>query len=163
MRQTILMHQFPRSLFQLSLQIISLPRDGDVAIKLPSTSALPALVLASSLATLTAGIPMSTLLCPVLIVQDHRESEHRPRKAHSSVQGSHTFVFSGRRELVLLESHGSRNVDQLVAAEQEGLDICFSRHLSSSPSIDMEQTSTSDHMGIYGYILETIQSQLPAM
>ncbi|KAJ9637818.1 exosome non-catalytic core subunit rrp46 [Coniosporium tulheliwenetii] len=103
LRNIILTHDYPRTLIQLTLQILSVPATHST---LPSSSSLPILpaLINTAYATLLAGsIRLSTTLTAVLVAVPKSELEAVAQKG-----SSHVFAFDGRGEAVLVHSEGKK-------------------------------------------------------
>ncbi|KAK5018578.1 exosome non-catalytic core subunit rrp46 [Cryomyces antarcticus] len=128
LRHVILIHNYPRTLIQITLQIISTPEDESAFGKHSSLSVLPSLLQTSVLALLSASIPLAmTFTSTVIAVMSSGKLEANP-SAKSLAQASsvHVFAFSSTGHLLVVESEGNFDMDtwDTVCAKAES--ICCS-------------------------------------
>ena len=161
MRQVILVKHLPRSLIQLSLQITSLPRSGEVDIRLPGKRSLPALLTASGVAALAAGIPMSTMLVTAMIEHDPRTKPVKAAPRGKVRNYSHIFAFSGEQDIMLVEAEGDFDLQSLISSEQTAREICFPAVSSEEIVMGDDETEYRPAQGTLADIQKALQTQLP--
>ncbi|KAI9730464.1 MAG: exosome non-catalytic core subunit rrp46 [Claussenomyces sp. TS43310] len=110
LRQVILIHNFPRTLIQITLQITETPENGT---NLPI---LPALLQTSILTLLSATIPLAmTLTSTLLVVNEEGSSKsivQNPTPVEIQQASSvHVFAFTSHYDLLVNESEGSFTMD----------------------------------------------------
>ncbi|QDS77116.1 hypothetical protein FKW77_000939 [Venturia effusa] len=112
----ILMHQFPRTLIQLTLQILSLP---DYTAAPPSDTKtnpssilalLPSLLQTSLNALLSASIPLNTIYASTFI---------------TSKSSQHVFAFSGTGEMLVAQSEGVFGIEEWDTIAKEAEATCL--------------------------------------
>ncbi|TID19036.1 hypothetical protein E2P81_ATG06014 [Venturia nashicola] len=112
----ILTHQFPRTLIQLTLQILSIP---DVSALPPSDAKtnpssiltlLPSLLQTSLNALLSASIPLDTIYTSTLV---------------TSKNSQHVFAFTGTGEMLVAESEGEFGIEEWDTIAKEAEETCL--------------------------------------
>ncbi|KAL1297216.1 hypothetical protein AAFC00_004782 [Neodothiora populina] len=109
LRHIILTHNHPRTLIQVTLQVISTPLDESLLPPSFAPPILPALLQASVLSLLSASIPLSATLNAVTIAALSSGSlilDPTPKQL-TQAASTHTLAFSSHGELIMEESEGS--------------------------------------------------------
>ncbi|PNS16631.1 Exosome complex component RRP46 [Sphaceloma murrayae] len=146
-RHIILAHLHPRTLIQITLQILSLPEDESDLRSSAHIHLLPALLNTASLALLHASIPLSTTLSSTTIAVPHSASD----KPHSApvldpspsqvrqAKSVHVFAFSSSGEILLAESEGTFDVDEWEGVEVRAREACLGAGAEESPGAEEEE------------------------
>ena len=137
LRHIILTHLHPRTLIQITVQILSVPED--VSLTRPSSHlpALPALLQSAVLALLSASIPLSQTLTSTLVSLDY---DNKPTVTPSAKQiaaakSVHVFAFSSFGDVLVAESEGSFGVEDWEQACEEARRLC----VKEGESVIMEE------------------------
>ncbi|CAL3962337.1 unnamed protein product [Diplocarpon coronariae] len=130
LRQIILIHNFPRTLYQVTLQITSTPRNDTAGSKLIQAGSnlpiLPALLQTALLALLSATVPLSMTLTSVYLSLTSEGSiivNPTPLESQSAAS-IHVLAFSSHGELLVAESEGSFTLKDWQAVFDAGKKIC---------------------------------------
>ncbi|KAL8683200.1 MAG: hypothetical protein Q9186_000812 [Xanthomendoza sp. 1 TL-2023] len=113
LRQVILVSAHPRTLIQITLQVVATPEDknatGSLHQSASNLSLLPALLQASIFALLSTSLPMTMTLTTTLIaVSPSGELLEEPSaKALREATSTHVLGFSSHGELLVAESEGA--------------------------------------------------------
>ncbi|KAB2581131.1 putative exosome complex subunit rrp46 protein [Lasiodiplodia theobromae] len=110
LRHIILVRNHPRTLIQVTLQVLTVP-EGDAAddrSRSSILSILPALLQASALALVSASIPLSTTFSATLLaVSSTNDIITNPSvKDLAQAASLHVFAFAPKGELLVAESEG---------------------------------------------------------
>ncbi|KAJ9658544.1 exosome non-catalytic core subunit rrp46 [Coniosporium apollinis] len=153
LRHIILTHDYPRTLIQLTLQILSVPATHST---LPSSSSLPILpaLINTAYATLLAGsIRLSTTLTAVLVAVPKRSGKGEekimvvdpdPEEGGSELEavaqkGSlHVFAFDGRGEAVLVHSEGKFEIEEWEQACEAARGVCIGISEDGADAMEVE-------------------------
>ncbi|KAH8815268.1 hypothetical protein F5884DRAFT_665879 [Xylogone sp. PMI_703] len=160
LRQVILIHNFPRTLIQLTLQITSTPEIDNVASKLIQADInlpiLPALLQTAILTLLSASMPLATTFTSVLLALNS-SGKSATVVQYPSVQdiqnasSIHVFAFTAQGALLLAESEGSFSIDDWNEAYEQGKKLCCGTN---------EQVGSSDEMRDVGEQEEASESMM---
>ncbi|KAF2088031.1 hypothetical protein K490DRAFT_65311 [Saccharata proteae CBS 121410] len=128
LRHCILVRQFPRTLVQVTLQVLSLP-EGDVAGDRSSASTLsilPSLLNASMLALLSASIPLSTTFAATIlaVTPENRIIQSPSVKVLAQASSAHVFAFTASGELLVAQSEGAFEMEVWEKAHDAAKIIC---------------------------------------
>ncbi|KAF2137493.1 uncharacterized protein K452DRAFT_301889 [Aplosporella prunicola CBS 121167] len=128
LRHIVLVRNFPRTLIQLTLQVLSMP-EGDPGAERSASSSislLPALLNSSVLTLLSANIPLrSTFTAVLLCVSPDASIIASPNpKQLAAASSTHVFAFSGARDLLLAESEGACDMDTWNALHDTAQRLC---------------------------------------
>ncbi|EON69572.1 hypothetical protein W97_08832 [Coniosporium apollinis CBS 100218] len=161
LRNIILTHDYPRTLIQLTLQILSTPSTHST---LPSASSLPVLpaLINTAYATLLAGsIRLSTTLAAVLVAVPKRFGKGEavivdpdPEEGGSELEavarkgGLHVFAFDGRGEAVLAESEGDFGIEDWEEACEAARGVCCGLQDESPDVMEVEGAKRSMVRGL---------------
>ncbi|KAG9238779.1 hypothetical protein BJ875DRAFT_3387 [Amylocarpus encephaloides] len=120
LRQIILIHNFPRTLIQVTLQITNTPEDKVAGSKIVQASShlaiLPTLLQTALLALLSASMPLSVIFTSVLIAA-HKDGAITSLTPNPSLVGFesadsvHVLAFTLEGKLLLAESQGTFTLD----------------------------------------------------
>ncbi|PBP19585.1 hypothetical protein BUE80_DR009595 [Diplocarpon rosae] len=131
LRQIILIHNFPRTLIQVTLQITSTPKNDCAGSKLVQASSnlpiLPALLQTALLALLSASMPLSMTLTSVYLSLTSEGSiidNPTPLESQSASSG-HVLAFTSHGELLVAESEGSFTLEDWKVVCEAGKAICY--------------------------------------
>lgn len=156
LRQIILIHNFPRTLIQITLQITSTPENDTAWSKLVQASSvclphscscsifdlltitqnlplLPALLQTSVLTLLSASIPLSMTLTSVLLALKNKETgttiiENPTPLDCQDAASVHVLAFTSHGELLVAESEGSFDLDEWEELYEHGKSLCCKGH-----------------------------------
>jgi len=115
LRQIILIHNFPRTLIQITLQIMSTPVNEASNAKIAQNSSilplLPALLQTSVLALVSAALPLAMTLTSTVIALEENGSSTTLIQNPTPLQiqqaaSTHIFSFTSHRQLLVAESEG---------------------------------------------------------
>ncbi|KAF2456960.1 hypothetical protein BDY21DRAFT_47019 [Lineolata rhizophorae] len=134
LRHVILVHQFPRSLVQVSLQVLSVPDTSLMAVPLSSRlttlALLPALLQTAMHALLSAALPLSTTFTSTLVCVTRGADGGGAIRASpdpeclADAASAHAVCYSAGGELLMDMSEGDFDVDEWDAAMGVGRRIC---------------------------------------
>ncbi|KAH0355204.1 hypothetical protein KCU83_g2001, partial [Aureobasidium melanogenum] len=132
LRDIVLTHMHPRTLIQLTLQIVNTPEQENTLPASFALSPLPALLNASMLSLLSASIPMSsTFTSTLLAVSSSGDFSINPApKVLLSASSAHVFAFSSTGNLVLDLSEGEFDMDTWEKAHDKAKEECCKEQLS---------------------------------
>ncbi|KAI4749347.1 hypothetical protein E4T50_00467 [Aureobasidium sp. EXF-12298] len=132
LRDIVLSHMHPRTLIQLTLQIVNTPEQENTLPASFALSPLPALLNASMLSLLSASIPMSsTFTSTLLCVSSSGDLSINPApKVLLSASSAHVFAFSSTGNLVLDLSEGDFDMDTWEKAHDKAKEECCKEQLS---------------------------------
>ncbi|KAH7417340.1 hypothetical protein BKA64DRAFT_702115 [Cadophora sp. MPI-SDFR-AT-0126] len=143
LRQIVLIHNFPRTLIQITLQITSIPEIDTAGSKLTQAGSnlpiLPTLLQTAVLALLSASIPLSMSLTSTFLALasdgSHRRVIVNPTLLESQAASSvHVMAFTSHGDLVVAESEGDFTLKDWEALHDAAKEICCD---DSSTSGDM--------------------------
>lgn len=152
LRHVILTHNHPRTLIQITLQILNTPDDEyllpssfvriaspvfSLAMHLPililqrkqALSVLPALLQASILALLSASIPLSTTFTAssvAILATGDLALDPTPAQL-ATASSAHVLAFSSHGDLLLNESQGAFTIDEWDAVYELAQRACCKR------------------------------------
>lgn len=152
LRQLILVHNFPRTLIQVTLQITTTPENENASSKLVQASSvstskarlssverliehiqnlpiLPALLQTAILALLSASMPLSMTLTSVFLALVSKGSSRTVIRNPTLLQSQsstsvHVLAFSSHGDLLVVESEGTFTLDDWEAVYEAGKAIC---------------------------------------
>ncbi|QIW95935.1 hypothetical protein AMS68_001453 [Peltaster fructicola] len=136
LKNIVLVHLYPRSLVQVTLQITKEPNStinkgkGDVAI-------LPALVNAAFLGLLDAGLPLRTTSAATLIaINNNNELVIDPTsKQANSCSSIHALAYDLSGALLLNESIGNFDIDHWKIVTERAREICLGAFESGTDEV----------------------------
>lgn len=149
LRKVILVDAHPRTLVQVTLQLVATPREEDVLgglaqadsvglvllrervslgliPMLQNLSILPALLQASMLALLSTSIPLSMTLTATFIAVDFSGKLVQDPSAQQlrEAESVHALAFSSHGDLLVVESEGEFDMDVWEAVVHKAAQIC---------------------------------------
>ncbi|MCJ1470663.1 exosome non-catalytic core subunit rrp46 [Pseudocyphellaria aurata] len=131
LRHTVVVTAHPRTLIQVTLQVIATQEEDSASGVLPQAASniqlLPALLQTSMLALLSTSIPLSQTFTSTLVVVDpHGRLVPDPsaQQVHSA-SSVHVFAFSSRGDLLLVESEGSFDLAVWEQVVEQARQICL--------------------------------------
>ncbi|CZS98320.1 related to RRP46 protein, involved in rRNA processing [Rhynchosporium agropyri] len=145
LRQIILIHNFPRTLIQITLQITSTPENDTAGSKLTQASSnlpiLPTLLQTAVLALLSASLPLSMTLTSTFLALTSDGSSKRivvnPTLLESEAASSvHVMAFTSHGDLLVAESEGDFTLKEWEAVHDAAKSFCC----------DESQTSGARHV-----------------
>ncbi|KAF4581215.1 ribosomal protein S5 domain 2-type fold domain containing protein [Ophiocordyceps camponoti-floridani] len=140
LRQIIPLRDFPRTMVQLTLQILEQPQTSRLLHSPKANLALvPALLHASILGLLSAAVPLKAVAVAVtLAVKADRGIVVEPTPADvGSCRSLHAVAFTSDDELLLAESTGSFSVAEWQSVLETGQSVCC-RDASPDTSISAD-------------------------
>ncbi|CAG8950335.1 hypothetical protein HYFRA_00006828 [Hymenoscyphus fraxineus] len=137
LRQIILVHNFPRHLIQVTLQITNTPENKNTGSKVVQAGShlaiLPALLQTAVLALLSASMPLATILTSVSIAI-HADGKSRKLITHPSLKefegasSVHIMAFTSHGELLVVESQGTFTLEDWEEVFETGKALCHAEH-----------------------------------
>lgn len=133
LRQIILIHSFPRTLIQITLQITSTPGNDNAGSKLVEANSnlpiLPVLLQTAVLTLLSASIPLSMTLTSVLLAITSTENSKTLRSSPNPLEvenadSVHVLAFTSHGELLVAESEGIFTIDEWEKLYEMGKRLC---------------------------------------
>ncbi|KAI9053517.1 hypothetical protein LZ554_002472 [Drepanopeziza brunnea f. sp. 'monogermtubi'] len=129
LRHIVLIHNFPRTLIQITLQITSTPESDSAGSKLVQASSnlpiLPALLQTATLALLSASMPLSMTLTSVYLALTPEGIISNPTPLQSqSASSNHVLAFTSNGDLLVAESEGSFTLKDWEGVCEAGKAIC---------------------------------------
>jgi len=136
LRRVIQTERFPRTLVQVTLQVVSQPEAGrreEYQLNpVSELGILPALLHAALLALLSANIPLETTFAVALtaivpadaLVKSSKVVLPTPSTDLSHATSLHVFAFTPERELLLSESEGNFDLEMWERACEEAEKAC---------------------------------------
>ena len=119
---------------------------------------LPALINATCLALLDAGVPMRCIFGSTLIVVDRENSLNTQpgSKSFEDAQSLHVLAFSSKGELLLAESEGAFSLAQWTEVEKKAKVICLDSDAGSAMIID---SSAAQSVGLVESVRQMVQNK----
>ncbi|KAI9705779.1 MAG: exosome non-catalytic core subunit rrp46 [Bogoriella megaspora] len=132
LRPVILVENFPRTLIQVTLQVLSVPE-----LQYSPLAILPALLQASLLALLSASIPLQTTYttAAIRLSQAGEVLTISKLKTQTTPGSFHVFAFTSQGDLLLTQSEGSFTIDDWHKAYSVAEERCRGKDLD--PDSDM--------------------------
>ncbi|KAF7853895.1 hypothetical protein EAF04_010561 [Stromatinia cepivora] len=170
LRQIILIHNFPRTLIQITLQITSTPENDTTWSKLVQASSnlplLPALLQTSVLTLLSASIPLSMTMTSALLALKNTETgttitENPTPLECQDAASIHVLAFTSHGELLVAESEGSFDMDEWEEIYEHAKGLCCKGHVSAEDDImhedELENEAASSLMM---FVKSTVQEKV---
>ncbi|KAK8181064.1 ribosomal protein S5 domain 2-type protein [Phyllosticta citribraziliensis] len=162
LRQVILVRNHPRTLIQVTLQVLQVP-EGDASddkSRSSILSILPALLQASILALVSASIPLNTTFSSaiVAITPEGQTVTSRSVKQLTSASSTHVLAFSARGDLLVSESEGAFDMDAWDNAHDVAKRICTTT--TTKAEGDMELDLLSDHQSLHTVLKEVVNAKV---
>ncbi|THV67696.1 hypothetical protein D6D19_10212 [Aureobasidium pullulans] len=132
LRDIVLTHMHPRTMIQLTLQIIKTPEQENTLPASFALSPLPALLNASLLAFISGSIPLATTLTSTLLaVSPSGDLSINPTpKILLQASSAHVFAFSSTGNLLLDLSEGEFDLDTWEKAHDKAKEECCKEQVS---------------------------------
>ncbi|KAL8802127.1 MAG: hypothetical protein Q9182_003993 [Xanthomendoza sp. 2 TL-2023] len=165
LRQVILTSTHPRTLIQVTLQVVATPGEhmatGDLHQSASNLSLLPALLQTSILALLSTSIPMTMTLTSTLIaVSSSGELLAAPSlKALKEAISAHVLSFSSHGELLVAESEGAFDMhtwDQIYGKAEQ---LCRSRSTLDRNEAEEVNMDSSEPMSLEDSLRNVIEEK----
>ncbi|KAI4729055.1 hypothetical protein E4T49_03227 [Aureobasidium sp. EXF-10728] len=155
LRDIVLTHMHPRTLIQLTLQIVNTPEQENTLPASFALSPLPALLNASMLSLLSASIPMTnTFTSTLLAVSSSGDLSVNPvPKVLVSSSSAHVFAFSSTGDLILDLSEGDFDLATWEKAHDKAKDECCKEQLSEDA---MEEGKPS----LQGFVERVVEARV---
>ncbi|KAL8853463.1 MAG: hypothetical protein Q9221_001621 [Calogaya cf. arnoldii] len=153
LRQVILVSAHPRTLVQITLQVIAAPDDSRAPNGLHQSasnlSLLPALLQSSVLALLSTSLPLTMTLTSTLVaVSRTGELALKPSvKALEEAASLHVLAFSSLGELLVAESEGAFDMDIWEQVYNRAEKHCRASETDNTTQMDIDtEASRSDSL-----------------
>ncbi|KAI4281603.1 MAG: hypothetical protein L6R38_003581 [Xanthoria sp. 2 TBL-2021] len=154
LRQVILVSAHPRTLIQITLQVIAAPDDSNASNALHQStsnlSLLPALLQSSILALLSTSLPLTMTLTSTLVaVSQSGELVLKPSvKALQEAASLHVLAFSSLGELLVVESEGAFDMAIWEQVYSKAENHCRTSDAGNLAQMDIDmEPSRSDSLG----------------
>jgi len=170
LRQVILIHKFPRTLIQVTLQITGTPENESSGSTLVQASSnlpiLPTLLQTAVLALLSASIPLTIMMTSVLLALTSNGTSITvvPNPSLLESQGAdsvHVLAFTSHGELLVAESEGSFTMSDWDEIYQNGQRLCC-----DAPEIEDKDAKQEDGLdsnrGMMQFVKSTLQNKVEA-
>ncbi|RFU24105.1 hypothetical protein B7463_g12234, partial [Scytalidium lignicola] len=153
LRQVILIHNFPRTLIQLTLQITSIPKIDNVTSKLVQADLnlpiLPALLQTAILTLLSASMPLATTFTSVILALNSSEKSATivPNPSVQDIQSAssiHVLAFTAQGALLLAESEGSFSIDDWNEVYEQGKKLCCGTNGQATGVDEMQEVGEEE-------------------
>ena len=142
LRHIILTHAHPRTLIQITLQILSTPPQASLLRPSSYLPPLPALLQASVLGLLDACIPLSATLNATSVAVLDEAAERRVLvpdvKQILAARSVHVFAFSSKGQLLVAESEGVFDVEAWERAVEDARGVCCSAAGEGGQGMDVD-------------------------
>lgn len=139
-KDVILVRLWPRTAVQITLQILKNSGNEGQEKTDSYLTILPALLNATCLALLDAGVPMRCIFASTILHLDSRGNvDIAPdAKTLASADSLHVFAYSSKGELLLAESEGTAgfSLSQWASLETAAKDICMGLQADTSMAVD---------------------------
>ncbi|KAL8786906.1 MAG: hypothetical protein Q9213_002537 [Squamulea squamosa] len=151
LRQVILVSAHPRTLIQITLQVVATPNESSVLNNLHQSasnlSLLPALLQSSILALLSTSLPLNMTLTSTLVaVSRSGELVTGPLiKAMKEPTSLHVLAFSSHGELLVAESEGAFDMDIWDQVYSKAEKLCRgseTSNMAETDDVDMEPSES---------------------
>ncbi|EKG15617.1 Exoribonuclease phosphorolytic domain 1 [Macrophomina phaseolina MS6] len=151
LRHVVLVRNHPRTLIQVTLQVLSVP-EGDAAddrSRSSILSILPSLLQASILALISASIPLSTTFSSTLLAvsPDNTILTTPSVKDLTNASSVHVFAFTPKGALLVVESEGKFNLDTWDNVYNTAARICFAAEAEES-AMDVDGAESTNLHGV---------------
>ncbi|PBP17885.1 hypothetical protein BUE80_DR011456 [Diplocarpon rosae] len=163
LRQIILIHNFPRTLIQVTLQITSTPKNDCAGSKLIQASSnlpiLPALLQTALLALLSASMPLSMTLASVYLSLTSEGSiivNPTPLESQSATS-VHVLAFTSHGELLVAESEGDFTLEDWKVVYEAGKEICYD---ASEPNKDHTMGDGEQDGSLMMFVQSTLEDKV---
>ncbi|KAK8162446.1 ribosomal protein S5 domain 2-type protein [Phyllosticta citrichinensis] len=162
LRQVILVRNHPRTLIQVTLQVLQVP-EGDASDDKSCSSILsilPALLQASILALVSASIPLNTTFSSaIVVITPEGQTVISPSvKQLGSASSTHVLAFSARGDLLVSESEGAFDMDAWDKAHDVAKAVCITA--TTKAEGDMELDLPSDHQNLHTVLKEAVSAKV---
>lgn len=164
LRQLIPLHNFPRCMIQVTLQVMEVVEDAySIKKKLlqPQLSlpAIPALLHAAILGLLSAAIPLKAIATATLIAMGEAGPVVDPGMAEADrARSLHVLGFTSSDELLLTESIGSFSLGEWEQVLQTGQRVCCQgRDLDSDTAMS---TGASEFQNIRAFMRSVMEAKV---
>jgi exosome complex component RRP46 len=145
LRSVVLVYLHPRTLVQVTLQVVSGPsyeRVGGKRVKgaVRDIALLPSLVNAAVLTLVDAAIPMGCTMASTLVAvgKDGHVTINPPEKELANCSSCHAFAFSQNGEMLLCESAGQFVVEEWEAVAAKAERACLAAMAPKGEDEEME-------------------------
>ncbi|CAO1597730.1 exosome non-catalytic core subunit rrp46 [Xanthoria calcicola] len=147
LRQVILVSAHPRTLIQVTLQVVAAPDDSNASNNLHQSASnlplLPILLQSSMLALLSTSLPLTMTFTTTLIAVSRSGELVRTAsvKALKEAASLHVLAFSSLGELLVAESEGTFDVDiwdQVYTWAEKDCRMSDSGDLTQTDDVDMD-------------------------
>ncbi|KAG9248330.1 hypothetical protein BJ878DRAFT_433620 [Calycina marina] len=163
LRQVIFIHNFPRRLIQITLQVTSTPDNDSVGSKIVQASVnlpiLPSLLQTSVLTLLSASIPLAMTLTSILLAVTPDGILRSPTiKEIQGANSVHVLAFSSHGELLVAESDGIFTMDVWDDVHTVARRICC---VETSANDSMQEDGLEEKAGgIMTFVKSVLQEKV---
>lgn len=159
LRTVILTHQYPRSLIQITLQILSTPEDSSPQ-STSHISFLAPLLNAAVPALLHAGVPMSHV--PVAgtccVSRDGEVETHPSPRAIAQAKSVHVFAFTSPGERMLMaESEGEFSKEEWRSAGEVVRKACLGSNEGGRGENGMVVDSSAQQQSVLDHVRRAVE------
>lgn len=164
LRHIIVVTAHPRTLIQVTLQVIATQEEDSISGVLPPAASniqlLPALLQTSILALLSTSIPLSQTLTSTLIVVDPygKLVQDPSAKQIHSASSVHVLAFSSHGDLLLVESEGSFGIDAWEEVVEKASYICHGAEAADNDS-DHASMDPTGQLSLESVMKNTMQER----
>ncbi|KAK7533529.1 ribosomal protein S5 domain 2-type protein [Phyllosticta citricarpa] len=162
LRQVILVRNHPRTLIQVTLQVLQVP-EGDASddrSRSSNLSILPALLEASILALVSASIPLNTTFSSaIVVITPEGQFVTSPSvKQLTSASSTHVLAFSARGDLLVSESEGAFDMGAWDRAHDTAKRACTAATAKSDG--DMELDLPGDQQNLHTMLKDEVSRKV---
>ncbi|MDI1488499.1 MAG: exosome non-catalytic core subunit rrp46 [Ramalina farinacea] len=150
LRQVILVSAHPRTLIQITLQVVASQEDESSMMGLPQAASnidvLPALVQTAMLALLTTSIPLVMTVTAALICidEDGAVLSNPDAKALRLAESVHVSAFSSLGKMTLAQSEGKFSINDWEKVHDSARQICLGPDSARDLGDDVSMTSEQE-------------------
>nr|POE80953.1 exosome complex component rrp46 [Quercus suber] len=145
-RSVLLVQMYPRTLVQITLQIMKEPTDLKLKARVKDVSVLPSLLNAAFLALVDGGLPLSTSMSSVLVgVTNAGEVVLEPaEKTLAQCSGIQALTYSTDGGLLLLESSGNFDLEEWEKIAAQARKACLTTLAARGEDDQMDGGAAED-------------------
>ncbi|KAL9099098.1 MAG: hypothetical protein Q9163_005352 [Psora crenata] len=168
LRQVILVSAHPRTLIQVTLQIVAAQEDECFSVNgVPQAASnidiLPTLFQTAMLALLSASIPLVTTMTATLIAINARGdlSPNPSAKDLTTASSLHVLAFSSFGELLVVESEGQFSLDvwEGVVTQARGICLGFEKEGDGGEDVCMDVEEEQERPSLQAALRTTIEKR----
>lgn len=165
LRAVILLSNFPRTMIQITLQVLSMPENDSETSSSNSKSSnlpiFPAMIQTASLALLDASIPIRTVATSTLLAikgngKQQKILSHPSVAEIHSADSIHVFVFTADGDAVSTLSDGDFSLDDWQTVYDTAKEICLG---AARDDDAMEDDEHEKPAGLAQFVRRTMQGE----